>query len=146
VQGGPRSKCFLDDRLDPPVELRRFELAAEDRHTFEPRELEELGWYLLALGHEDAGKIEAEKTCERCAPLLGREGVEVGDLRFPQDMKPVGGKASGISGQRKPRTGDLRGRHRSIEPKLPGQCLELQRVSPPGQEVSEPKHQSGLRG
>ena len=65
VQRGARRERLFDDRLDPPVEFRRLELAAEHRHAPGAGELEQLGRNLLPLRDEDAGQLEAEEFLER---------------------------------------------------------------------------------
>jgi hypothetical protein len=64
VQGRPRSECFLHDRLDAAIELRRLEAAPEHRHSLGPGKLQQLGRHLLALGDEDAREVEAEECRE----------------------------------------------------------------------------------
>src|ERR687895_698220 len=76
----PRSKRLLDDRLDPAIEFRGFELAAKDGNTFDPGKLQQLRGDLLTLGDENTGQVEAEKIGQRITALLGGEGVEIGDL------------------------------------------------------------------
>src|SRR5262247_2201357 len=107
MKRGAWGERFFEERLDPAVEFRRLEPAQQQRHSANPRQIQQLAGNLLPFGDEDTGQVEVEERFEALASLLGGEGVEITDLGFAQDMKPARGESCGIAGQRQAGARDL---------------------------------------
>jgi hypothetical protein len=125
VQSGARRERLFEQRLDTAVELRRLELAQQQRHPANPGEIEQLAGYLLPLGHEDAGQVEVEERLEPLASLFGSERIQVTDFGFAQDVQPARGETGGVTGQRQAGARDLRVGNGPVQPQVPGQRREL---------------------
>src|SRR5687767_1878665 len=141
VEGGTRGESLLDERLDAPVELGGLEPRSQHRNPARLGELEHLRGDLQSLRDEDAWQLELEERLQRTAAGLRAERAEIGDLRFAEHVEPVGRETIGEAGKRKPGARGLRLRKRPVEPELPRQRFELERVAPAGDEVAKAKHQ-----
>src|SRR5712692_1540277 len=137
VDRGARGEGVVQERLEPPVELRRLELGADHRHALGPPQLDQLGRRLLPLRDHDARDVEREQRLERLAALGWRQRRQVRDLRLAQDVDPVGREAPGVSREHQPRARRPgRGDH-AIEPRVARQRLELERIAPALKQVPD---------
>ena len=93
------------------------------------------------------GSSKPKNFSSAACALLGRERVEIGDLGLPEHVDAVGREPAGVPGQHQPGTRHLGLRHLPVEAEIAGERLELERITPAGDELAQAQHQTdGDRG
>src|SRR4029077_11776744 len=80
------SEFHLQHRLDPTVELRRFQLSANERNSGGVGDFLEAEGQSLTLRHEDGGNGKGKKQLENLLAICGAQRLEIGDLGFAEHL------------------------------------------------------------